>query len=377
MPYPLSRGATQNGNVDREITRLPDTESLEPQSRMENAHLPTHRISSLRHRIGLPADGDTINLWEDADARDSFDWTLKLAIDPLALHAQAIHTEDAKIDSEMDASGIDPWDRRTNHKAAKSVTENTLESILGLGHTLLTFIGTCHPVYFPQRENQTYGKTVTTGMIAHHRFSLSSLGEDVKSKLIENDIFARFRTVGFTMKLLNPSSLYQRVKEDMLQANEGVREGEKSTIPITAVNDLIEFRYQTSETKQQFELMWDLTPERTQVLPNYESDGSVETLRQALNGSMSTIIGVTSVSTVADDISWYVQSQARLREQAETRQRIERESQIHDFLASIQEVNNPGCSEGLSTRRAIIAQAESEYRGSQYGWLTDIQEFWR
>ncbi|WWC95416.1 hypothetical protein V866_002279 [Kwoniella sp. B9012] len=377
MPYPLSWGSPQNDNVDREITRLSDTESLEPRSRAENALLPTHRISSLRHRIELPADGDTINLWEDADARDSFDWTLKLAINPLALHAQAIHTEESKIDSEMHASGIDPWDRRNNRKAAKSVTENTLESILGLGHTLLTFIGTCHPVYFPQRENQTYGKTVTTGMIAYHRFSLASLGEDIKSKLMENDIFARFRTVGFRMKLSNPTSLCQSVKEDMLQADGGVREGEKNTIPITAVNDLMEFRYQTSETKQQFELMWDLTPERTQVLPNYESDGSVETLRQALNGGMSTIAGVTSVSTVADDISWYVQSQARLREQEETRRRLERESQTHDFLASIQEVNGPGCSEGLSSRRAIIAQAESEYRGSQYGWLTDIQEYWR
>ncbi|WWD04189.1 hypothetical protein V865_002256 [Kwoniella europaea PYCC6329] len=344
MPFVSAQHARHNDNVDLELIPQPGGDSLQSRPSTFSTTLPTHRISLFKpsdQPVELPTNR-TVTAFDDCQIlRDNFTVDLRLGLSPWLLHSNAIQKEDEKIDEEMLATSQEVWDRPKNNEASRSVTENTLKAVQGLQYYLGHFFGTCNSVYL-NHPNSECNKEVTFDLIANHCFSLSSLGEEVKDRLIKDDVLSKFRSIGFTLR---------------------------SAKPITMTGDSPEFEYKTSWMGLQFELFWDIESDRTKVRSLYDAKTSKDALRKALRVEKSEIGGVSSVDTLADDICWVEQAIATRQEQEEYQRERERRSATVDFVASIQEVCEPDPSGISDTRRAIIAQAESEYRRVRYGWL--------
>ncbi|KAK6908875.1 hypothetical protein I203_102880 [Kwoniella mangroviensis CBS 8507] len=343
MPFVSAQHAMQNDDVDLELIPQSAGDSLQPRPNTYSTTLPTHRISLFKpsdRPVELPTDRTVIAFDDCQTLRDSFRVDLKVAISPWFLHSNAIRKEDEKIDEEMLTTSREIWDRPTNHKASKSVTENSLEAVHGLQYYLEHFFGICNSVY-RNPPNSESDKEVTFDLIANHRFSLSSLSEDVKVRLVKDDVFSKFRSIGFTLR---------------------------SAVP-AITNDAPEFEYKTSRIGHQFEISWDIESDRTKVRSLYVAKTSKDDLRKALGVERSQVSGVSSVDTLADDLNWVEQAIETHQEQEEYQRERERRSTMADFVASIQEVGEPDSPGTIDARRAIIAQAESEYRRVRYGWF--------
>ncbi|OCF61818.1 hypothetical protein L486_01480 [Kwoniella mangroviensis CBS 10435] len=364
----------QNDDVDLELIPQSAGDSLQPRPNTYSTTLPTHRISLFKpsdRPVELPNDRTVIAFDDCQTLRDSFRVDLKVAISPWFLHSNAIRKEDEKIDEEMLTTSREIWDRPTNHKASKSVTENSLEAVHGLQYYLEHFFGICNSVY-RNPPNSESDKEVTFDLIANHRFSLSSLSEDVKVRLVKDDVFSKFRSIGFTLRSAVPGSFYESFKENILTGSEDEQDEQDNkltSIPVAITNDAPEFEYKTSWIGHQFEISWDIESDRTKVRSLYVAKTSKDDLRKALGVERSQVSGVSSVDTLADDLNWVEQAIETRQEQEEYQRERERRSTMADFVASIQEVGEPDSPGTIDARRAIIAQAESEYRRVRYGWF--------
>ncbi|WVW86874.1 hypothetical protein I302_108929 [Kwoniella bestiolae CBS 10118] len=351
---------------------LTNRSRLQPRPSRFNSTSITHMLSlytSSYHAGDMepPTDSTIIPLDDDQHLKSTFNCEQKFSLCPWATHTRVIQAEERRIHGEALRIGADFWGRRANDRQEKTVTENTLDYIHQAEQHLGSFFGRCDP-----RDGSGYTESIPVSfdLVAHQCFSLSSLSEEVTFRLKENDLFARFRNIEFTVKSKVPDSLFQSFKDD-LQPLEGVSQGDGQRhyrvrdIPVQARRGHgPELTFQTSWMDHLFEIEWDIDSPQTQVLSLYDAETSKEALRTVLQGDRSSLIGVSKVDVEADSIVRVRQRLIRQMALEEPRQELARQRNLREQAIStaMEDTRPRNTLRLIDQQRAWIRQAEANFQ---------------
>ncbi|WVW86873.1 hypothetical protein I302_108928 [Kwoniella bestiolae CBS 10118] len=205
---------------------------------------------------------------------------------------------------------VEVWDRPSNPRLEKNVTENTLDSTYSNTRFLGTLDGECSRTADAQpcsslSSTASVGREVFCHLVVSHGFSPSSLPADLRARLISEDAFKNFRSIGFTLKPVDRSSTYKTLEEHICQGNP---QGRFGTLPVSPNMDYTiaaDWSYRSPRAIQQFEVSWDIDSPRTEVLSIYDVSSSKDALRDIVSQYPSTVTGGMTIDALVGDIQGF------------------------------------------------------------------------